>query len=259
MYFMMKYLFVTLIAVSLLVACKKPVVTSPYVVNSIDTIVTPPPIDTIIPPAPSSDTSKAPRYYLALGDSYTIGQSVLVEERFPMQTVKNLTALSVNFLTPEIIARTGWTTANLINAITTTPPKRQTYDAVSLLIGVNNQYQHLSQAQYSMEFTSLLKTAIGYAGNNAKRVFVLSIPDYSVTPFASGSNKALIASQIDSFNTINLNIALQNGVHYLNITTATREAATDPSLVATDGLHPSGKEYKKWADLLAPMIKAALQ
>ena len=255
----MKYLLAILIAVSLLSACKKPAVEPMYVANPIDTIL-PPPIDTIIPPPPpSSDTSKAPRYYLALGDSYTIGQSVLVEERFPMQTAKNLTAASVNFLTPEIIARTGWTTGNLINAISATPPKRQTYDAVSLLIGVNNQYQHLSQDQYSTEFTTLLKTAIGYAGNNPKRVFVLSIPDYSVTPFASGSNKALIASQIDSFNTINLNIALQNGVHYLNITTSSREAAADPSLVATDGLHPSGKEYKKWANLLAPMIKAALQ
>lgn len=254
----MKYLLSILIGVTLLSACKKPAVEPTYFANPIDTIL-PPPIDTIVPPPPSSDTSTVPRYYLALGDSYTIGQSVLVDERFPMQTVKNLTALSANFLIPEIIARTGWTTANLINALSATPPKRQTYDAVSLLIGVNNQYQRLSQDQYSTEFAALLKTAIGYAGNNAKRVVVLSIPDYSVTPFASGSNKALIASQIDSFNTINLNIALQNGVHYLNITTSTREAATDASLVATDGLHPSGKEYKKWADLLAPMIKSALQ
>ena len=253
----MKYLFASFIAVILFVACKKPTFISTYHATPIDTIISPPKIDTIIPPP--ADTSTATKFYLALGDSYTIGQSVLVEDRFPMQTVKVLEALSVKFTTPEIIAKTGWTTSNLINAITTNPPKRITYDAVSLLIGVNNQYQHLSQAQYSTEFTTLLKKAIGYAGNNAKRVFVLSIPDYSVTPFANGSNKALIASQIDSFNVINLNIAMQNGVNYLNITTSTRQATSDPSLVATDGLHPSGKEYKKWADFLAPMIKAALQ
>lgn len=256
---MMKYLFASLIAVSLLIACKKPTVTTTYLPTPIDTIVSPPAVDSIVPPPPPADTSTDPKFYLALGDSYTIGQSVLVEERFPMQTVKGLAALSVNFTTPEIIAKTGWTTGNLINAITTNPPKRLTYDAVSLLIGVNNQYQHLSQDQYSAEFTTLLQKAIGYAGNNAKKVFVLSIPDYSVTPFASNSNKALIASQIDSFNVINLDIAMQNGVHYLNITTSTRQATSDPSLVATDGLHPSGKEYKKWADFLAPMIKAALQ
>jgi len=257
---MMKYLFASLVAVSLLIACKKPTVVRTEFPTPIDTIVTPPRIDSIVPPTPPpADTSTDPKYYLALGDSYTIGQSVLVEDRFPMQTVKALAALSVNFTTPEIIAQTGWTTGNLINAITTNPPKRLTYDAVSLLIGVNNQYHSLSQAQYATEFTTLLKTAIGYAGNNAKRVFVLSIPDYSVTPYASSFNNALIASQIDSFNVINLNIAKENGVHYLNITTSTREATADPSLVATDGLHPSGKEYKKWADFLAPMIMAVLQ
>lgn len=257
---MIKYLCASFIAVSLLVACKKPAVTSNYFATPVDTILLPPRTDTMVsPPPPTADTSSNSKFYLALGDSYTIGQSVLVEERYPMQTVKDLSMLFVNFATPEIIAHTGWTTGNLINALTTSPPKRLKYDAVSLLIGVNNQYQHLSQAQYSIEFTTLLKKAIGYAGNNAKKVFVLSIPDYSVTPFASGSNKELIASQIDSFNVINLNIAMQNGAQYLNITTSTRQAATDPSLIASDGLHPSGKEYKKWAYFLAPMIKAALQ
>lgn len=257
---MMKYLFAILIAVGLVVACKKPTVATTYLTIPIDTIMAPPRIDTIFtPPPPPPDANPSTKYYLALGDSYTIGQSVMIQDRYPIQTVKNLTALSVNFAAPEIFAKTGWTTSNLINTLNAIPPERLTYDAVSLLIGVNNQYQHLSQAQYSAEFTTLLTKAIGYAGNNAKRVFVLSIPDYSVTPFANGSNKALIASQIDSFNAINLNISMQYGVHYLNITSSSRLAAADPSLVATDGLHPSGKEYKKWADLLAPMIKAALQ
>jgi lysophospholipase L1-like esterase len=257
---MMKYLFFTLVACSLLIGCNKPAVTRNEFPTTRDTIAQPPRIDTIVqPPPPPADTNAATKHFLALGDSYTFGQSVMVQDRFPMQTVKALTALSINFAAPEIFAKTGWTTSNLLNTINAIPPERLTYDAVSLLIGVNNQYQHLSQAQYSTEFTTLLTKAIGYAGNNAKRVFVLSIPDYSVTPFANGSNKALIASQIDSFNVINLNIALQYGVHYLNITTSSRQAASDPSLVATDGLHPSGKEYKKWADLLAPMIQAALQ
>jgi lysophospholipase L1-like esterase len=133
------------------------------------------------------------------------------------------------------------------------------YDIVTLLIGVNNQYQRQSQLQYATEFRSLLNKAIVYANNKPNRVFVLSIPDYSVTPFANGSNQMLISNQIDSFNTINQQITQLLGAHYLYITNSTRLAATDRTLIAIDGLHPSGKEYKKWADSLAPMIKSALQ
>jgi lysophospholipase L1-like esterase len=194
-----------------------------------------------------------------LGDSYTIGQSVAITECFPVQTVQMLKTIAVLFNQPEIIAQTGWTTGNLLSRITTAPPIRNKYDIVSLLIGVNNQYQRQSQLQYATEFRSLLNKAIVYANNKPNRVFVLSIPDYSVTPFANGSNQMLIANQIDSFNTINQQITQLLGAHYLYITNSTRLAATDRTLIAIDGLHPSGKEYKKWADSLAPMIKWALQ
>ena len=196
--------------------------------------------------------------YLALGDSYTIGQSVAVTDRFPAQAKTMLLNDSIQFLTPEYIAVTGWTTGNLLNSLNSVSPTRSTYDFVSLLIGVNNQYQGRSQAEYSTEFNNLLNTAIRYAGNRPLRVAVLSIPDWSVTPFANGLDTALIRRQIDSFNVINKQITLAHGVHYIDITPSTRMALTDRSLLATDGLHPSGKEYKKWATLLAAFIKSVL-
>jgi len=198
------------------------------------------------------------KYYLALGDSYTIGELVNPAETFPELTVNKLNMLSLNFTRPEIIARKGWTTENLINALAKTPPLRTTYDVVSLLIGVNNQYDGLSQDQYKTEFIALLTAAIKLADNNPQRVFVLSIPDYSVAPFANGSNRELTARQIDEFNVINFTASKAAEVYYADITTSTREAAIDPSLIATDGLHPSAKEYYKWAQNLAPLINAAL-
>lgn len=224
-------------AVYLLLACKKQTATA-YVAPQISPLLY--------------------KNYLALGDSYTIGQSVTAAERFPAQTINILSKDSINFNVPEYIAQTGWTTRNLISAVSTTPPSKTSYDFVTLLIGVNNQYQGRSQAEYAIEFTELLNTAIQYAGNRTKRVAVLSIPDWGVTPFANGRDRALIALQIDSFNVINKQISLAKGVNYIDITPSTRMAATDPSLVATDGLHPSGKEYSKWAALLAAVIKSAL-
>jgi len=212
----------------------------------------------------SDITSESPvvvasyKTYLALGDSYTIGQSVTEVEKFPAQTVSLLKKDSINFNTPEYIAITGWTTRNLIDAINNTPPQRSTYDFVTLLIGVNNQFQGRSQAEYTTEFTTLLATAIKFAGNRPTRVAVLSIPDWGVTPFASGYDRALIARQIDSFNLINKQISLAKNVNYIDITPSTRLAATDLSLVATDSLHPSGKEYALWATQLAAVIKAVL-
>jgi lysophospholipase L1-like esterase len=211
----------------------------------------------LIPVAPQVTPGNY-KTYLALGDSYTIGQSVTEAERFPAQTVSLLKQDSINFNAPEYIAVTGWTTRNLLDRINTSPPERTSYDFVTLLIGVNNQYQGRSQQEYAAEFTELLDKAIQYAGNRAKRVAVLSIPDWGVTPFANGSDRNLIAKQIDSFNVINRQIAASRSVNYIDITAFTRLAATDPSLVAADGLHPSGKEYSKWAVLLAATIKASL-
>lgn len=207
----------------------------------------------------TSQTNTVPyKNYLALGDSYTIGQSVAAPERFPAQAIALFGNDSIRFNAPEYIATTGWTTHDLINAINTTPPSKTTYDFVTLLIGVNNQYQGRSQQEYATEFTALLATAIQYAGNRPKRVAVLSIPDWGVTPFASGQDRALIGRQIDSFNVINKQIALSKSVNYIDITPSSRMAATDPSLIATDGLHPSGKEYNVWAVFLAATIKSNL-
>jgi len=196
--------------------------------------------------------------YLALGDSYTIGQSVSSLESFPYQLKAQLNQRGYKVTDPAIIAVTGWTTANLINAIQQAN-LTQKYDFVTLLIGVNNQYQGMSQADYRTQFIQLLNTAIGFANGNKLHVFVISIPDYSVTPFASGSNKAQIAAEIDQFNNINRDESTKAGVNYLYITDISRMAATDPTLIATDGLHPSGKMYQLWVNQLSPMVAAQLK
>jgi lysophospholipase L1-like esterase len=204
---------------------------------------------------PAVDTAKK---FLALGDSYTIGQSVGAEERFPNKTVAILRSEEINIADPKIIATTGWTTGDLLNALQNTPPAND-FSVVTLLIGVNNQFQGRSLTEYRTEFTALLTKAIGYAGGRSSRVFVLSIPDYSVTPFAHGSNTAAIAMEIDQFNAANKDISLSMGVNYLDITPISRQGASDNTLQASDGLHPSGKQYQRWADLLAPMIRQRIQ
>jgi lysophospholipase L1-like esterase len=196
--------------------------------------------------------------YLALGDSYTIGQSVAVEGRFPSQTVALLRQGGLRVADPVYIAQTGWTTANLQHAITTQNPA-PTYDMVSLLIGVNDQYQSGDTSGYALRFTQLLEKAIMLARGKKERVFVLSIPDYSVTPFVPAAGKERVSKEIDAFNAINFRITTAYGVSYTNITPSSREGATNADLIAADGLHPSALEYKKWAEQLAPKIRAALQ
>lgn len=195
--------------------------------------------------------------WLALGDSYTIGQSVGENDRYPVQAMKLLQQEGIPVAQPEIIAVTGWTTQNLLDALkgkTANPP----YSIVTLLIGVNNQYQGRSTAEYATQFTSLLEQSIQLAGGRPQRVIVLSIPDYSVTPFAAGRDRAAIARDIDAFNAVNRQLSDQYKTPWLDVTTASRMAAGDPSLVAADSLHFSGKEYGVWAGLLAPVIGQAL-
>ena len=195
------------------------------------------------------------RSFLALGDSYTIGESVATQERFPAQTVTLLKSHGANVAEPQYIARTGWTTTDLQNAINKTNLKPK-YDLVSLLIGVNDQYQGLDTAGYRKRFTQLLERAIQLAGNDKTHVFVLSIPDYSVTPFGGASDK--IKNEIDAFNNINKQVTVDYKVNYIDITPVSREAANDQSLTANDGLHPSGKQYLRWASLLeAAMLPVA--
>lgn len=196
--------------------------------------------------------------YLALGDSYTIGQSVPDSARFPVQTKKWLKEQSVPVQEPVIIATTGWTTTNLSDAISAQNPPGS-FDLVSLLIGVNDQYRYHDTSGYRERFTLLLERSIAFANGRKNRVFVLSIPDYSVTPYGMGMDTAVIRREVDQFNAINRAVTLQYGCPYLDITPSTREALNDPTLIAGDGLHPSGKEYAKWALRLGPLMKAALQ
>ena len=208
---------------------------------------------------PANTGSTKPYYYLALGDSYTIGEMVAPPDNFPGQVYNILQNAGINLQASRIIAKTGWTTDELeigiINA-NNADPLRSSYDFVSLLIGVNNQYRGRSVDNYKPEFEELLKKAIRYAGNRPERVVVLSIPDWGVTPFANGRDRAQIAREIDAYNAANKEITLRYNVHYIDITPWTREAATDNSLLTSDGLHPSGKEYKRWAERIAAFFKS---
>jgi lysophospholipase L1-like esterase len=195
--------------------------------------------------------------YLALGDSYTIGERVAPEENFPNQIVTLLREEGLDFERPKIVAKTGWTTDELQTGIQKAKLEKR-YDFVSLLIGVNNQYRERAVTDYIPQFESLLDQALKYAGNNSKRVIVLSIPDWGVTPFANGSDREKIALEIDEYNRANKEIADKYKVHYVNITLENRKAANDTELFTEDGLHPSGKEYKKWAEQLALVIKSGL-
>lgn len=202
----------------------------------------------------ASDSTKT---FLALGDSYTIGQGVSTAERFPHQTVSILKAKGINIATPTYIATTGWTTNSLQNAIETNRPAK--HDVVTLLIGVNDQYQTHDTTGYRLRFTQLLDKAVELANGKKQNVFVLSIPDYSFTPFAANSDTARIRLEIDWFNVINKQVTVANNITYLDITTSSREGRYDRSLIAGDGLHPSGLEYKKWAERLAVLMLEALK
>lgn len=195
--------------------------------------------------------------YLALGDSYTIGEQVRIAESFPYQTVQSLRKKGFQFYAPEIIATTGWTTDELSSAIDETITLKQ-YDFVSLLIGVNNQYRGRSVSGYKVEFDHLLQRAIAFAGNKSSNVMVISIPDWGVTPFAEGRDRNQIATEIDAYNATAKAICDQHKIVFINITTSQRADNAGEGFVASDGLHPSGKEYAKWAKLLSEEISKQL-
>jgi len=204
-------------------------------------------------PAPSNQSLRI----LALGDSYTIGESVAENERWPDRLAAMLSEKNIQ-TDVTIIARTGWTTSELWQGIQADPPRGR-YDLVSLLIGVNNQYRGYDINKYRDEFRFLLEKAIEYAGGKPEHVILLSIPDWGVTPFASGRDRDKIANDIDAFNLINLDESKKMGVHYIDVTLASREALNDPVLVAGDGLHPSGKMYAEWAKLVLPVAIRILE
>lgn len=188
--------------------------------------------------------------FLALGDSYTIGESVPLEQGWPQQLTTMLRRAGFNFADPTLIARTGWTTDEL-NAAIDQANLVGSYDLVSLLIGVNNQYRGRDAEQYRTEFTALLGRAVGFAAERPGRVLVLSIPDWGVTPFArqAGRDRRAIATAIDHFNVINRQATERAGVRYVDVTPISREAVNDASFIADDGLHPSGAMYARWARL----------
>lgn len=200
--------------------------------------------------APASDSLR----YLALGDSYTIGTSVEVAERFPMQLVKALQQKGIKIQKPKIIARVGWSTDQLSLAMDRENLSGTTWDLVTLLIGVNNQYRGGSLEQYKLEFENLLKRAIDLAGNDKKKVIVLSIPDYGVTPFGQRIQAGRISREIDEFNAANKKISESYGVAYCDITPISKEALKDKDLIAKDLLHPSGKMYGRWVESLVGMV-----
>jgi len=196
--------------------------------------------------------------FLALGDSYTIGESVPIYENFPYQSVQLLRKSGISVHAPEIVAKTGWTTDELMAGIDRTIFEKS-YDIVTLLIGVNNQYRGKDPSTYEKEFEQLLNKAIAFAGGNKQHVFVLSIPDWGATPFAASRDRIKIGKEIDLFNSINKKSTDAAGIAYISITEGSREATSNASLVAKDGLHPSGLEYGRWAKKLADAILQSIR
>ena len=202
--------------------------------------------------APAPSATVAQKRYLALGDSYTIGESVASTDRWPVQLTAALRHSGMPVADPEIIARTGWTTDELSTAMDDARPRGR-YDLVTLLIGVNNQYRGRPADEYRLQFRQLLKRAVALAGGTAAHVIVVSIPDWGATPFAEGSDRAKIGREIDAFNAISLEETAATGGVYADITPVSRRVRTDAALAAPDGLHPSAKMYSQWVVVIQPL------
>jgi acyl-CoA thioesterase-1 len=192
---------------------------------------------------------------LALGDSYTIGESISPEARWPVLLCRRVASLQG--VEPVIVAETGWTTVNLLEALEAADLKPP-YDLVSLLIGVNDQYDGLGLEKFREGFETLLGKAVGLAGGNARRAIVLAIPDYSVTPFVEGMDRKHIRDELERFNAEKRAITERLGAHYYDIVDLSRRADEDRSLLAEDGLHPSGGMYALWVEQIAPEVEGIL-
>ncbi len=204
-----------------------------------------------------SDTPHTARF-LALGDSYTIGESVEPEDRWGHQLVRRLVADGVDVGLPEIVARTGWTTDELDEAIGQSDVSGR-YDLVTLLIGVNNQYRGRDAVEYHDQFVTLLDKAVEYAGEDTQHVVVISIPDWGVTPTGDGRDRARIAAEIDVFNELARRATLRRGARWVDITDLSRLAADNPSMTADDGLHPTAQMYELWVERLLPSVEEILK
>ena len=198
--------------------------------------------------------------YLALGDSYTIGQSVCQTCSFPMQMKDSLEIKFNNQIRIEtqIIAQTGWTTSNLINYVNAQQPSND-FDLVTLLIGVNNQYQNLNFSVFEEEFPQLVALAIEKAGNDKNKVLVVSIPDYMYTPFGDGTvNFEAISAEIENYNNFIENYCTKNEIEFEYITDITQQGLSNPDLVASDGLHPSSVAYALFVERMLPNVVSIL-
>jgi len=201
----------------------------------------------------TNDTMEKKLTYLALGDSYTIGEGVDAADRWPVLLSEALVGEGIPTWSPLIVAQTGWTTDELMDGIDQAhidPP----FDLVSLLIGVNNQYRGWDTAVFRTEFNELLDRAVTFAGNDPGKVLALSIPDWGVTPFAEGRDRAKISAEIDAFNSIKKQVTEKRGILFIDITGISRLAENDESLLAGDGLHPSGKMYGMWVEKIIPIL-----
>ena len=196
--------------------------------------------------------------YLALGDSYTIGESVPEDERWPVILSNELSESGIEVNDPLIIAKTGWTTDELQNAIKEQNPAND-YDLVSLLIGVNNQYRGYPIDQYKKEFKQLLLQAVAFADGDSTKVFVVSIPNYGVTPFGIEKGEEKIRQELLVYDAIADSISSEMNIPFVNITPVSEKAKEDSTYIASDQLHPSGKQYKEWVDLILPEVKMVLK
>lgn len=208
-------------------------------------------------PITNDDSNSELITYLALGDSYTVGESVAYEESFPAQLSARIEENIDIKVNTTVIAQTGWRTDQLHAAIGNR--ESADYDLVTLLIGVNNQFQSRPFSQYETEFTSLVEKAINLAGNDSNHVVILSIPDYYYTAYGQNNGTIKISTEIDHYNDFAKSIAISKGVTFLNITDITRKGLEEPELVAADGLHPSGTAYEKFVERLYPLIRSRLK
>ena len=195
--------------------------------------------------------------FLALGDSYTIGEGVADAERWPNQLVEMLALDGIHITDLHLIARTAWTTDELSDAIDQEKPNGP-FDLVTLMIGVNDQYRSRPVVEYEGEFRRLLRRAQGFAGNRPERTLAISIPDWGATPFSEGRDRDLIASEIEAYNASGERLASRAGTPWVDVTTVSRAMQTDASLVAVDGLHPTGAMYRRWAEIIRPFAAKAL-
>ncbi|TBW28353.1 SGNH/GDSL hydrolase family protein [Gramella sp. KN1008] len=206
----------------------------------------------------NNEEPEDPKYtYLALGDSYTIGESVVETQRWPVQLAEQLRGRGYKMAAPKIVAKTGWTTGDLLRGMENELDVQRDFDLVSILIGVNNQYQDKLETEYEEELRQVFRKAINHCKTREKGVFAVSIPDYGYTPFGA-SDQEEISEEIDRFNSIFRRVAEDFEVDFYNITPISRDAGNNPDLIASDDLHPSGLMYRYWVDYFVNQVAEKL-